>query len=58
MTILEFLNDFKKRFYKSKSYGTTLSDDILALFMVQLKNFSQITVESLQTRNSWTCVKL
>ena len=30
MTILEFLNEFEKRFYKTKSYGTTLSDDILA----------------------------
>ena len=29
MTILEFLNESEKRFYKTKSYGTTLSDVII-----------------------------
>ena len=40
MTILEFLNEFEKQFYKTKSYGTTLSDDILAYRLIKAANLS------------------
>ena len=40
MTILEILNEFEKRFYKTKSYDTTLSDDTLAYRLIKAANLS------------------
>ena len=40
MSIQEFLNEFDKRLYKTKSYGTVQSDDILAYCLLKLANLS------------------
>ena len=40
MSIQAFLNEFDKRLYKTKSYGTVQSDDILAYCLFKSANLS------------------
>ena len=40
-TIQEFLIEFEKRYNKTKSYGTTMSDDLLAYRLLKSANLSQ-----------------
>ena len=38
MTIKDFLTEFEKRYYKAKSYGTKISDDLLAYRLLKSAN--------------------
>ena len=40
MSIQAYLNEFDKRLFKTKSYGTVMSDDILAYRLLQSVNLS------------------
>ena len=49
MSIQTFLNEFDKRLYKTKSYGTVQSDDILAYRLLKSRNLSNNHKELIQT---------
>ena len=40
MSIQVFLNEFDKHLFKTKSYGTTMSDDVLTHQLLKSANFS------------------
>ena len=40
MSIQSYLNEFEKRLFKIKSYGTTMSDDLLAYRLLKSANLS------------------
>ena len=40
MSIQAFLDKFDKRLFKTKTYGTTMSDDILAYQLLKSANLS------------------
>ena len=48
MSIQAFLNEFNKRLYKTKSYGTVQSDDILAYRLLKSRNLSNNHEELIQ----------
>ena len=48
MSIQAFLNEFNKRLYKTKSYGTVQSDDILAYRLLKSSNLSDNHEELIQ----------
>ena len=39
-SIRDFLNEFEKRYYKTKSHGTVMSDDILAYRLLKAANLT------------------
>ena len=45
MSIQAYLNEFDKRLFKTKSYGTVMSDDILAYRLLKSANLSSFHEE-------------
>lgn len=43
MFILAFLNEFEKQLLKSKSYSSTMSDDVLVHWLLKSSNFSNFS---------------
>ena len=64
LSITEYCNEFEKRYNKAKSYGTTMSDDVLAFRLLKSANLpesqqqlAKATITELKYENMKTQLK-